>query len=164
MNPPQSPTLSKQILFTSGENGYHTYRIPALALAPDGTLLAFCEGRIESPRDDAEIQIVLRRSVNNGATWGNMQVVASDAGHTVGNPCVLVDRDTGSVWLAFCKNNDSVYITESSDNGITWSEPTEITQNVKRPDWIRYGSGPGHGIQTTSGAGPAFSTELCEDV
>ena len=145
------PELTQEDLFTSGEGGYHTYRIPALAVAADGTVLAFCEGRMESPRDDAEIQIVLRRSGDNGATWQPMQVVASEVGHTVGNPCVVVDRDTGSVWLAFSKDNDQVYVTESSDNGASWSKPVEITQHVKRPDWLRYGPGPGHGIQMKSG-------------
>ena len=151
MNDQNVPNLFEQVLFTSGQDEYHSYRIPALAVAVDGTLLAFCEGRIESARDDAEIQIVLRRSGDNGSTWGEIQVITSDDGHTVGNPCVVVDRSTGSVWLAFCKDNDRVFITESPDNGANWSEPSEITQQVKRPDWIRYGSGPGHGIQTSSG-------------
>ena len=37
-----------QDLFVSGQEDYHTYRIPALAVAPDGAVLAFCEARRHS--------------------------------------------------------------------------------------------------------------------
>ena len=41
-------------VFTSGTEGYHTFRIPALVTAPDGTLLAFVEGRKENRHDPGE--------------------------------------------------------------------------------------------------------------
>ena len=37
--------LVQRPLFVSGQDGYHTYRIPALIVTPDGSILAFCEGR-----------------------------------------------------------------------------------------------------------------------
>ena len=42
-------------IFTSGENGYDTFRIPALVEAADGTLLAFAEGRLEGRGDAGDI-------------------------------------------------------------------------------------------------------------
>ena len=138
-------------LFTSGVEGYHTYRIPALIVAPDGTILAFCEGRKNSPSDSGDIDTVLRRSFDNGTTWQSMQVIADDGDNTMGNPCPVVDKDTGMIWLPFCKNNDLVYVMKSADNGATWSTPVEITKDVKLPSWNWYATGPGHGIQLKNG-------------
>lgn len=59
---------SLSYVFRSGEAGYHTFRIPALILAPDKSLLAFCEARKENAGDFGNIKIVLRRSTDNGKT------------------------------------------------------------------------------------------------
>lgn len=64
------PLFSEAALFSSGQGGYHTYRIPAIVRTPAGTLLAFCEGRKTSAADSGDIDIVLRRSTDNGQTWG----------------------------------------------------------------------------------------------
>jgi hypothetical protein len=57
-------------LFVSGREGYHSYRIPALVRSDKGTILAFCEGRKNSRSDSGDIDIALRRSLDNGQTWG----------------------------------------------------------------------------------------------
>ena len=146
------PWLRETELFTSGHGGYHTYRIPALAVAVDGTILAFCEARKNMSFDWGEIHIGLRRSADNGTSWTPMQVVASHGDDdTTGNPCVVVDIETGVVWLVYCKNNDTVHVCKSKDNGVTWSEPREITRDVKRDGWTWYGTGPGHGVHLRSG-------------
>ena len=146
-----APWFRETELFTGGSGGYNTYRIPAVVVANDGTILAFIEGRRTGPFDWGEINIVLRRSTDNGATWGAQEVVAADGENTIGNPCAVVDRETGTVWLAFCRNNDEVYVTSSADSGASWSKPREITAQVKAPSWTWYATGPGHGIQTSSG-------------
>jgi len=64
----QTPNIRQVEVFTSGEKGYHTYRIPALIVAQDGTILAFCEGRKNSASDHGDIDLVLRRSFDNGNT------------------------------------------------------------------------------------------------
>ena len=91
-------------LYQQGEQGCHTYRIPALAITNAGTLLAFCEGRKSSMSDSGDIGIVLRRSEDNGGSWNEQQVVWDDPGNTSGNPCVVVDRDTGTIWLLMTWN------------------------------------------------------------
>ena len=91
-------------LFTSGQEGYHTFRIPALIVTTQGTLLAFAEGRKAGRSDAGEIDLVLKRSVDNGSTWQPLQVVVTEQGMTCGNPCPVVDRETGVIWLPFCKN------------------------------------------------------------
>lgn len=138
-------------LFESGRGGYRTYRIPALVVSGDGAVLAFCEGRRDDASDFGKIDIVLRRSFDNGKTWDEPRIVVSDGEQTCGNPCPVLDRRTGVVWLPFCKNNQQVFVTKSSDDGSTWSPPIEITDDAKDPAWSYIGTGPGHSIQLESG-------------
>lgn len=149
--PVKLPWRRETELFTQGEDGYHTYRVPAVSIAPDGTILAFCEARKTSHYDFHEIHIALRRSTDGGVTWEPRQVIASNGDDTIGNPCVVVDRETATVWLSYCRNNTEVYVIHSSDNGLSWSDPREITADVKRDGWTWYATGPGHGIQLRSG-------------
>jgi len=141
-------------VFISGSEGYHTYRIPAIVSTNEGTLLAFCEGRKTGRGDHGDLDLVLRRSADDGKTWLPMQLVYEEgdtANVTIGNPCPVVDRTTGTVWLPFCRNNDRVFITSSTDDGKSWAAPVEITADVKKPDWGWYATGPGHGIQLSTG-------------
>jgi sialidase-1 len=154
-------------VFVSGQDGYHTYRIPAAIVTPKGTLLAFCEGRKKSTSDTGDIDLVLRRSADGGATWGPLQVVWDDGANTCGNPCPVVDRDTGTIWLLMTHNlgedreskiidgtargTRTVWISKSADEGVTWSKPLEITKDAKKPAWTWYATGPGVGIQLKNG-------------
>lgn len=144
----------KKALYTCGENGYKAYRIPALAVTGKGTLLAFCEGRKDNIRDHGDIDLLLRRSADGGKTWSEQAIVHEEGGTkkiTIGNPCPVVDRDTGVVWLAFCRNNLDVFMTHSKDDGKSWAKPAEITASVKKKTWGWYATGPGQGLQLTRG-------------
>ena len=141
-------------VFTAGQEGYHTFRIPALLVSPRGTLLAFCEGRKTGRGDHGDLDLVLKRSGDGGKTWGPVELVYEEGGQekvTIGNPCPVVDRDTGVIWLPFCRDNDDVLVTSSDDDGRTWSKPRLITADVKKPDWGWYATGPGNAIQLTRG-------------
>ena len=154
-------------LFRSGENGYHTYRIPALLATRSGALLAFCEGRKDSASDSGDIDIVLKRSTDGGRSWSPMSVIADHGPDTIGNPAPVIDRSTGTIWLLLTGNPGStaegeimhsgaggtrtVWIMSSRDDGRTWTPPSEITSSVKRADWRWYATGPGNGIQLRSG-------------
>ncbi len=154
-------------LWRSGSDGYHTYRIPALAVTRDGTILAFCEGRKHHRRDFGDIALLVKRSTDGGATWSRQSIVWDDAGNTCGNPAPVVDRDSGAIHLLMTWNRGDdherdiiagsshdtrrVYVTSSIDDGLTWSLPNEITGDVKRADWTWYATGPGHGIQIRNG-------------
>ena len=153
--------VTNQTLFTAGQGGYHSYRIPALAPLPSGTVVAFCEARKYTGRDHDEIDLVLRRSADGGQTWAEQRIVVESGGKTCGNPCPIVDRDTGQIHLLFCKNNQWVFINRSADEGRTWSEPKEITAQAKDPAWSFVGTGPGHGIQLSTGRllAPCWSDE-----
>ncbi len=141
-------------LFVSGQEGYHTFRIPALIVTKKGTLLAFAEGRKTSSADHGDIDLVLKRSSDGGKTWGPMQIVHEEgdtAKITIGNPCPVVDEGTGTIWLPFCRDNRAVFVTHSRDDGRTWAQPVEITRDLKKPDWVWYATGPGVGIQLRRG-------------
>jgi sialidase-1 len=164
---PATPLSPPVDVYVSGQDGYHTYRIPSLIVTQKGTLLAFAEGRKTSRSDTGHIDLVLKRSTDNGLTWSAQQVIASDAPNTVGNPCPVIDRDTGTIFLALTHNlgqdrerdiiagtskgTRKVLMTSSTDDGLTWTKPRDITATTKLPDWTWYATGPGVGIQVRTG-------------
>ena len=91
-------------LFVSGQDGYHTYRIPSLLVTPKGTVLAFAEGRKQTSGDAGDIDLLLKRSLDHGQTWEATQTVWNDGPNTCGNPCPVVDRETGTIWLLLTWN------------------------------------------------------------
>jgi len=155
-------------VFTSGTDGYHTYRIPAIVVTANGTVLAFCEGRKNSRNDTGKIDLLLKRSTDGGKTWSKQQIIRSDGDNVCGNPAPVVDQMTGVVWLLMTwnlgtdgereinngtsKDTRRVFVTHSTDDGVTWTKPQEITASVKKPDWRWYATGPVNGIQLTRGA------------
>ena len=155
----QTPWMRETEIFTSDTEGYHTFRIPALVVANDGTVLAFGEGRKHTSSDLGQINLVLRRSLDNGATWEDTQVIGADGERKVGNPCAVVDRSTGTVWLAHTNSHElrgsiqdhRVYVMSSTDSGATWSDSVELTGHVKFPEWPQCSMGPGHGAQLRDG-------------
>lgn len=156
---------TEQYLFRSGEGGYNTYRIPALAVGSRGTVFAFCEARRDGCDDSGTIHMLLRRSFDGGRTWADPQRILAEEDMTCGNPAPVVDRDTGKILLLFCKNlaqgheglifegkaPRTVWITESADDGASWGTPREITADVKKHHWTWYATGPCHGIQLRTG-------------
>ncbi|MBP88824.1 MAG: glycosyl hydrolase [Planctomycetaceae bacterium] len=145
------PVFEQQALFTSGAGGYHTYRIPSLIVTKRGTVLAFCEARKNDASDLGDVDLMLRRSADSGQTWSKPQLVHGDAEHTIGNPCPVVDRKSGTIWLPLCRDNKRVLMMKSTDDGLTWNQPNDITSDVMNPKWHWVGTGPGHGIQLASG-------------
>ena len=147
-------SADETVVFRAGQDGYHTYRIPALIVSPKGALLAFCEGRKTSRQDHGDVDLVLKRSTDGGKTWSQQQLIHEDGGEakiTIGNPCPVVDAETGAIWLPLTRDNDRVLMLTSSDDGVTWSKPLDITSSVKKENWTWYATGPGNGIQLTQG-------------
>lgn len=162
-----SDGLNQVDVFVSGEGGYDTYRIPAIVATNQGTLLAFSEARKHSRSDTGDIDLLIRRSIDNGTTWSDAAIVWDDGINTCGNPCPVVDRATGVIWLPLTWNSGKVgeskiqtgfgtdsrrvFMTCSRDDGKTWSEPYEITSDTKDKTWSWYATGPGAGIQLEHG-------------
>ena len=156
----------QQTLFVNGGNGYPYFRIPALIVTRQGTLLAFCEGR-SGPSDTGNVDLVYRRSTDRGTTWSSLKVLADFGNDAIENAAPVLDRQTGFVWLLLTANpgnineaqimeaktpgTRTVWVTHSEDDGLTWPPPMEITQTTKLTNWTWYATGPGNGIQLRSG-------------
>ncbi len=163
---PQSAPRST-VVWRAATDGYHTYRIPALIATRGGVLLAFCEGRKDSRSDAGNIDLIVKRSRDNGLTWSTQSVIADFGTDTIGNPCPVEDKTTGVIWLLLTRNpghltereiekdaskgTRTVWVTHSRDGGETWAAPIDITASTKDPGWGWYATGPGNGIQTRSG-------------
>ncbi|HEY7095772.1 MAG TPA: sialidase family protein [Terriglobales bacterium] len=143
--------LEQQSIFRSGESGYNCFRIPALMVSARVVILAFAEARKTNCEDDDNIDLVVKRSLDNGKTWGPLRVLEDDGDKAVNQPTPVLDRQTGILWLIFCKNNQRVFVTSSRDDGISWSPPVDLTNQVTDPTWKYVGAGPGHAIQLRNG-------------
>lgn len=154
-------------LFVAGQDGYHTYRIPALIRAADGSLLAFCEGRKTGSGDSGDIDLLVKRMEPGGARFSPQQIVWDDGPNTCGNPCPVLDAQTGTLWLWMTHNlgedreseivagksrgTRTAWLCLSQDHGRSWTTPVEMTAQVKKPEWTWYATGPGCGIQMRTG-------------
>jgi sialidase-1 len=168
-------------VFESGTEGHKIYRIPAIVALPNKTLLAFCEGRVNGSGDFGDINIVLKKSTDGGATWSALSTVIDYNNLQAGNPAPVVDLTdprypAGRIFLFYnTGNNDEysmrmgkgireVWYVTSIDEGATWSAPVNITAQVHRPnqpginkaysfkeDWRSYANTPGHATQFLSG-------------
>jgi sialidase-1 len=169
------------VVFKSGSEGHKSYRIPAVICLPDGQLLAFAEGRVNGSNDFGDINIVLKRSKDNGKTWGTISTVVDYEKLQAGNPAPVVDLTDplfpgGRIFLFYNTGNNyesevrkgngyrEVWYKTSSDGGGTWSDAVNITVQVHRPfqpginsaysfkeDWRSYANTPGHAMQFTNG-------------
>ena len=172
---------SRVPVFVSGEEGHKSYRIPAIIKLKNGDLLAFCEGRVNDPGDFGDINIVMKRSGDDGKSWTALQTIVDAGMLQAGNPAPVVDRSdpaypNGRIFLFYNTGNNhesevrkgnglrEVWYKTSTDNGVTWSEAVNITAQVHRPrkpelhagyrfdeDWRSYANTPGHAIQLEKG-------------
>lgn len=168
-------------VFVSGKDGHKSYRIPAIIALPDGTLLAFAEGRVTGSADFGDVNIVLKRSSDNGKSWGQMSTIVDYDSLQAGNPAPVVDLTDpefpeGRIFLFFNTGNNhegevrkgngyrEVWYISSSDGGSTWSDAVNITAQVHKPlmpeadpaynfpeDWRSYANTPGHAMQFSQG-------------
>ena len=158
-----------------GDDGSHTFRIPGLVTTNRGTLVGVYDVRRRSGRDlPGDIDVGMSRSTDGGRTWEPMRIIM-DMGMDpkwrydgIGDPAVLVDRKTGTIWVAatWSHGNRSWFgsgpglkpaetgqlmLVRSDDDGRSWSKPINITSQVKRPEWCFLLQGPGKGITMRDG-------------
>lgn len=174
----QSPAAP---VFNNGNEGYSCYRIPAIIKAPNGDLLAFAEARKGNCSDFGDIDVVMKRSSDQGSSWTNLQIVADNAFLKAGNPAPVIDTQDprfpkGRIFLLYntagTPEGDTrsgvgvreVWFITSADDGKTWSKPENITTSVHKPlapsynpaynfseDWRTNALTPGHAFQFSSG-------------
>ncbi len=160
-------------LFVAGQGGYKLYRIPGIVVTRRGTVLAYCEARHSDSGDWGPIDVLMRRSTDGGRTWmppqqlvhleGNLPInpvaaaqnLDKPGDNTVNNPVAIVDHDTGAVHLLYCLEYMRCFYIRSDDDGLSWTQPVEITETFQRfrpqYDWKVIATGPAHGIQLTRG-------------
>ena len=135
-------------------------------------MLAYCEARKSDRGDWGPIDILLRRSTDGGKTWDAPRSIANVPGPkaknpvalaqnlanpddvTYNNPVAIVNRN-GTVHFLFCLEYARCFHISSTDDGLTFTAPEEITATFEkfRPeyDWKVIATGPAHGIMTRSG-------------
>ncbi|HEC44750.1 MAG TPA: exo-alpha-sialidase [Bacteroides sp.] len=178
-----SPPFSNRIgiaLRQHGQDDCDTYRIPGLATTNEGTLIAVYDNRYNGSVDlQADVDVAMSRSTDGGQTWEPMKVIM-DMGewgdkpedeNGIGDPAVLVDRGTGTIWVAGIwahgtpgKRNwhssrpgiepiitSQLMLVKSEDDGLTWSEPINLTPALKDPAWYLLLQGPGKGTTHSDG-------------
>ena len=148
--PPQ-----QTILFRSRDNGYHTYRIPSLAVTAGGTILATCEARKNSPWDDGPTDLVIRRSTDAGETWSDQTVLVAGGSHTAHNSVMIADPASPEIHFLHCIDYARAFHSRSDDAGVTFHPQAELTHVLEqfRTDynWSLIAIGPGHALRLRTG-------------
>jgi sialidase-1 len=173
-----APTRAQRIgvaVRKQGDDDSHTYRIPGLVTTNSGTLIGVYDVRRRGGGDlPGDIDVGMSRSTDGGHRWEAMRVIM-DMGNDpkwnydgIGDPAILVDRGTGTIWVAATwshgnrswrgsgpgltpEETGQLMLVRSDDDGVTWSKPINITKQVKRPEWCFLLQGPGAGITMNDG-------------
>lgn len=169
------------VLREAGQDNCDTYRIPGLVTTNEGTLIAVYDNRYNRSKDlQEDIDIGMSRSTDGGQSWESMRVIM-DMGqwggrperlNGIGDPCILYDHTTGILWVAALwmsgltpddalwwssqpgmnpEETGQFIIVKSTDDGLTWSDPINITEQFKNPAWQLLLQGPGRGITMNDG-------------
>ncbi|MEU4421747.1 exo-alpha-sialidase [Actinoplanes sp. NPDC024001] len=186
-----TPQLNTTTLLTTqtvirglnGPNGRYdgtvaSVRIPGMAVTNNGTVIAVADARVDGSYDlgggTNNIQIAMLRSTDGGRTFESPRVIHAPATtrEGAGDPSLLVDRVTGTVYCFFTYSNRPgisfwsgssgsnsatdpnslrLQYISSRDHGATWSAPVELNPAVKDPAWQQVFFSSGHGIQTSTG-------------
>ena len=171
----------KMVLRAAGQDNTNTYRIPGLITTSKGTLIAVYDNRYNNSKDlQEDIDIGMSRSTDGGQTWQPMRVIMdmgeyggrSQRLNGTGDPCVLFDDKTNTIWVAALwmsgatekdmlwwaskpgmkpEETGQFVVVKSTDDGLTWSQPTNLTSQIKDPAWQLLLQGPGRGITMTDG-------------
>lgn len=162
-----------------GASGTSNYRIPSMTVAPDGSVLAFAEGRRNGgdPGATLPIDMAMKRSTDHGQTWQSL-VVLHQGTFDYSDPRPVTDMETGKVHLLYTQwpdlcgqgcvpaglgdNSSVMFLQTSLDNGQTWSGPMNLNTQIKNPTWKALNSGPGHGIQLRWQSDPVRNGRLLD--
>lgn len=164
--------ISRTVLYRPGDYGSANYRIPAVITARDGSIVAVTDKRKYNEADLPEdIDIVCNRSTDGGLTWSEPVTIAQGTGYNHGfGDCALAwdNNENGLIavfvggpglWNSTPSNPIRSYMSRSYDNGITWTEPVDITNYIfgsncvvpEHRTWRASFFGSGNGLRTSTG-------------
>ena len=156
--------LFQNLFDASNNEAISCYRIPSIITAANGDVIVTIDERVPSCGDlkwSNDINIVMRRSVDNGKTWSNIETIVDlPLGQSASDPSMILDKVTGDIFLFYnymdLNNEKDVYylrVMKSVDNGKTWLGAEDITSQITKPEWkndFKFITS-GRGIQTFDG-------------
>ena len=153
-------SVKRTSVYHSGPNN-QVYRIPSIVTAKDGSLLIFCEDRHNSWVDKSYTDIVCKRSTDNGETWSASTSITGSINsgeYAYMDPTPVVDAN-GKIIVFFTRwnklntdvRNNRAFMSYSTDNGVTWSVPEDVSDRILAEGMFSSGFGPGHGIMIKDG-------------
>ena len=146
------PVEEAQDIFVTNRGGI-PYRIPAIAMAKNGDLIAVADYRHSGSDigvvNNGRIDLHARISKTNGASWGSRFSIVEGQGASspdfmhvgFGDPAIVADRESNRVLVLSCagnvsfqngtrNNHQNIARFYSEDNGATWSEPVDIADAI----------------------------------
>ena len=153
-----------EVFSKSQNNKVSCYRIPSIVTTDKGTLIAAVDERVMSCNDlksNRDINIVIRTSNDEGKSWSSInRLVDYPFGESASDPSMIFDKKRKQIYLFYNymnleKDKDVYYLkyVTSLDNGITWSQPIDITDQISKPEWkndFKFITS-GRGFQTQNG-------------
>jgi hypothetical protein len=141
------------VVFETPTTSAIPYRIPAIARAYNGDLIAVADYRHSRAdigmANNGRIDLRARISKDNGKTWGEIFDIVRGQGANspdfmnvgFGDPCIVADRESGKVLVLSCAgnvsfpngtrdNHQNIARFYSEDNGATWSKPDDIAESI----------------------------------
>lgn len=165
----------------AGDDGIHSYRIPGLVTTNKGTLLGVYDVRHQTNIDlQEDIDVGLSRSIDGGHSWQSMKIIMDmgeynglpQSQNGIGDPTILVDEKTNNIWVSAVwvhglanarawgsvrpgmtpeDGTGQLILVKSTNDGLTWSAPINITTQTKSEDITMLLQGPGRGITMQDG-------------
>ena len=143
----QKSDLKFYEVFSKSQNSkVSCYRIPSIITTDKGTLIAAADERVLACNDlksNRDINIVIRTSNDEGKSWSSInRLVDYPFGESASDPSMIFDKKRKQIYLFYNymnleKDKDVYYLkyVTSLDNGITWSQPIDITDQISKPEW-----------------------------
>ena len=167
----RSIMLRRTLIYGPGDYGSSNYRIPAITTAADSSLVILTDKRKFGAGDlPANIDIIANRSTDGGKTWSEPIMVAQGTSSSTGfGDAAIIKANSGKLIALYVggpglfsstpQNPIRHYISTSSDNGLTWTAPRNITSQIfgagcpdpVRATWQGSFFGSGQGLALRSG-------------